>query len=67
MARRARGDRRHLSIRMDAGLLEALDETADEVMVSRSRLIELAVESYLQRVELPPRVVTGHEANAPLL
>lgn len=67
MARRSNGDRRHLSIRMDAGLLEALDETADEVMVSRSRLIELAVESYLQRIELPPRVVTGHEANAPLL
>jgi len=67
MPRRARGDRRHLSIRMDPCLLEALDETADEVMVSRSRLIELAVESYLQRVELPPRVVRGHEANAPLL
>lgn len=67
MARRSNGDRRHLSIRMRPQLLEALDETADEVMVSRSRLIELAVESYLERIELPPRVVTGHEANAPLL
>ena len=65
MARRARGDRRHLSIRMDAGLLEALDETADEVMVSRSRLIELAVESYLQRVELPPRVRAGEPSATP--
>lgn len=67
MPRRPRADRRHLSIRMDAGLLEALDETADEVMVSRSRLIELAVESFLERIELPPRVVTGAEPSAPLL
>lgn len=46
--------RAQVSIRMDHELLEALDETCDEVMVSRSRLIEIAVSGYLARLELPP-------------
>jgi hypothetical protein len=51
---RARTDRTHLSIRMRPQILEALDETAEELVVSRSRLIEAAVESFLARLELPP-------------
>jgi metal-responsive CopG/Arc/MetJ family transcriptional regulator len=48
--RRASVPRRAVSIRMREDLAEALDETAKELIVSRNRLVEIAVEEYLGRI-----------------
>jgi metal-responsive CopG/Arc/MetJ family transcriptional regulator len=48
--RRASVPRRAVSIRMREDLAEALDETAKELIVSRNRLVEIAVEEYLWRI-----------------
>ena len=55
MSRPGRPERRAVNLRLRVDLLEALDETAEEIVVSRNRLVEIAVESYLSRLELPAR------------
>lgn len=47
--------RRVVSVRLPAALVEAIDETAEEILVSRSRLIEAACTDYLRRLELPTK------------
>lgn len=47
--------RRPITLRLDAALVEALEETAEELVVGRNRLVELAIERYLNELELPVR------------
>lgn len=51
----ARPARRSVNLRIRDDLLEALDETAEELVVGRNRLVEIALESYLSRLDLPVR------------
>lgn len=46
-----------ISIRLRPELVEALEETADELLVSRNKLIEIALDEYLARVG--DRLVAG--------
>lgn len=47
--------RRAIAIRLPVDLLEALEETADELVVSRNLLVEKAVAAFLEHLELPLR------------
>lgn len=58
--------RTSIAVRIRTDLVEALEETADELVVSRNLLVERAVEEYLRRLELPIRVVdTGRRVAHP--
>lgn len=48
---------RTIALRIDPAVLEALDETAEELTVGRSRLIERLIILGLERLELPARAV----------
>lgn len=39
-----------INVRLDASLLEALNETAEELVVSRNLLVETAVRQLLERM-----------------
>lgn len=47
--------RRAISVRLPLDVIEALDETADELVVSRNVLVEYAVVDYLRELTLPER------------
>lgn len=47
--------RRAISVRLPLDVIEALDETADELIVSRNVLVEHAVVDYLRALTLPER------------
>jgi metal-responsive CopG/Arc/MetJ family transcriptional regulator len=53
--RHPRPPRKGIHVRLPAELLEALDETADELVVSRNLIIERALERFLLDLELPIR------------
>lgn len=55
----ARPARRSVNLRIREDLLEALDETAEELVVGRSRLVEIVLEIYLSRLDLPVRRPTA--------
>lgn len=50
-----RPKRRALSLRLREDLVEILEETAEELVVGRNRLVELALERYFADLELPTR------------
>lgn len=47
--------RRALSLRIREDLVEILEETAEELVVGRNRLVELALEHYFASLDLEPR------------
>jgi metal-responsive CopG/Arc/MetJ family transcriptional regulator len=53
--RHPRPPRKAIQVRLPAELLEVLDETADELVVSRNLIIERALERFLLDLELPIR------------
>lgn len=55
MPRPPRPPRRAITLRLDPAIVEALEETADELVLGRNLLVERAIVAYLERLELPLR------------
>ena len=57
----SRPDQVSRTFRIRRDLVEALEETAEELVVGRNLLLEHALEDYLARLELPTRDPVGIE------